>query len=247
MKNSGFIIYPAVDMHAGRVVRLKQGNLDQQTVYSSDPEGTARGWFQAGAKWIHVVNLDGAFGSEDSANRQALEKIVQQARRFGSKVQLGGGLRSVEAINDALAMGVDRVILGTVLVEQPEILAEAIQEAGPERVAAGIDARDGMVRVRGWAENTQVNAVTLAESLAAAGLRWLIYTDIARDGMGTGLNLTATVELARRSGLSVIASGGIKTMDDVQAARGAGLAGAIVGRALYEGTIKIADLKSTIW
>mgnify|MGYP000483549720 CR=1 FL=1 len=232
-----FTIFPAIDLRAGQVVRLQEGDPHRQTNYSAEPRETARRWIEAGAGWLHVVNLDGAFDQPDQANRRALQSILAEAAQGGVQVQFGGGLRSLEAIAAAFEAGVQRVMLGTLAVEQPAALEEALRRWGAERVGASLDARGGRVQVRGWQNATPATALELAQSLAAQGLRWLVFTDIARDGLQTGLNLPATVELARASGLRVIASGGVSSLADVDAARAAGLAGVIVGRALYEGSI----------
>ncbi len=239
---ASFTIFPAIDLRDGQVVRLKEGDPDRQTYYSSDPAGAARRWIAAGARWLHVVNLDGAFGESGAANQRALNAILTQARPAGVSVQFGGGLRSHKAIQNALELGVQRVVLGTIIVEQPQIIEEALARWGCEHIAAGLDARDGLVQVRGWQSATTLDAGAVAASLKQAGLCWLIFTDIARDGLQTGLNLPATIALARQSGLDVIASGGVSRLEDVQQAKEAGLAGAIVGRALYECSIDPAQL-----
>lgn len=239
---SDFTVYPAIDLRAGRVVRLIEGDPRRQTAYSDDPAKVAQRWLSAGARWLHVVNLDGAFGQPDSANRAALAAILDVAARFGARVQFGGGLRSPADIASVLASGVERVVLGTLAIEQPTMLGESIALWGVERIAASLDARDGLVKVRGWQQSTGIPALQAAHSLREAGLRWLVFTDIARDGLQTGLNLTATSELALRSGLSVIASGGVSSAADVQAVRQAGLPGVIVGRALYEGTVNLEEV-----
>ncbi len=234
-----FTLYPAIDLRQGQVVRLAQGDPRRQTVYDADPAATARRWLDQGARWLHVVNLDGAFGQDDAANRQALGAILREAALHGAAVQFGGGLRSLEAVAQALEMGVRRVVLGTLAARQPEVVAEALRRWGPARVAVGIDARDGRVQVGGWAEATDLDAVAFAQQLAALGLQTVIFTDIRRDGLQTGLALEATVALQRASGLEVIASGGVASLDDLRAAQRAGLAGAIVGRALYEGVFDV--------
>ena len=234
-----FTIYPAIDLRGGRVVRLKEGDPERLTAYSDDPVETARRWLEAGATWLHVVNLDGAFGEGNRANRSALEAIL----KLGTHVQFGGGLRSMDTIEQAAELGVRRVVVGTLAIEQPHIVAEALNRFGVERVAAGIDARDGHVRTRGWQEDSGVSATDLAIQMRDLGLRTVIFTDIRRDGLGTGLNIAATKELAQASGLEVIASGGVHTLEDVIAARASDLAGVIIGRALYEGTI---DLKAAL-
>ena len=238
-----FTIYPAIDLRGGKVVRLKEGDPTRMTSYSDDPAETARKWLGMGAQWLHVVNLDGAFGESDNANRAALESIL----KLGARVQFGGGIRSIEAIADVLRLGVSRAILGTIAVEQLEIVKEALKFFGAEQIAVGIDARDGLVRTRGWKDNSGVSAIDLALQMQTLGLGTVIFTDIRRDGLGSGLNIPSTRELAERSGLDVIASGGVHTIDDVIAAKDAGLAGCIIGRALYEGTIELNEaLKASV-
>ena len=242
-RNPGnFIVYPAIDLRAGQVVRLKEGDPNRQTQYSADPAKTARRWIEAGARWLHVVNLDGAFGETDTTNRDALEAILTEAAPAGVPVQFGGGLRSLEAVQAVLELGVARAVLGTLAVEQPEILRSGHHPWGSERIAASLDARDGRVQVRGWQSDTPLLAVDAARSLKKNELTWLVFTDIARDGLQTGLNLAATTALAQESGLQVIASGGVSRLEDVLEAKKAGLAGVIVGRALYEGSIDPAAL-----
>ena len=237
-----FTIYPAIDLRAGQVVRLKEGDPTRQTAYSSNPASAAWRWLSTSAKWLHVVNLDGAFDQPDSANTTALRAILSTAAEFGAQVQFGGGLRSLAALEAAFDLGVSRAVLGTVIVEEPKLVQQALQRWGPERIAAGLDARDGLVRVRGWQQSTPIPALQLAQDLRATGLQWLIFTDIARDGLQTGINLSATRELAQRSGLNVIASGGVRSPEDVRAAREANLAGIIIGRALYEGSVKLEEV-----
>ena len=239
---SSFTIFPAIDLRGGQVVRLKEGDPNRQTSYSSDPASAARRWIAAGARWLHVVNLDGAFGQASGANQQALSAILKEAGPAGIPVQFGGGLRTSAAIQAALDLGVQRVVLGTIIVEQSQVMEAALARWGCERIAAGLDARDGLVQVRGWQSATALQAGPLAVSLKHSGLRWLIFTDIARDGLQTGLNLPATLALARQSQLDVIASGGVSRLEDVRQAKEAGLPGAIVGRALYEGAIDPAAL-----
>lgn len=231
-----FTIYPAIDLRGGKVVRLKEGDPARMTSYSDDPAEMAKRWIDAGAAWLHVVNLDGAFGESDNANRVALEVIL----KLGARVQFGGGMRSLESIGAALSLGVSRVVLGTIAIEQPEIVKDALNLFGAERIAVGIDARDGLVRTRGWKVNSGVPALDLALQLTTFGLATVIFTDIRRDGLGSGLNIPTTRELSEKSGLDVIASGGVHTIDDVKAAKDAGLAGCIIGRALYDGTVDLA-------
>ncbi len=232
-----FTIYPAIDLRGGKVVRLKEGDPARMTSYSDDPAETARKWLGMGAQWLHVVNLDGAFGEGDNANRAALESIL----KLGARVQFGGGIRSMDAIADVLKLGVSRAILGTIAIEQPAIVADALTRFGAEQIAVGIDARDGLVRTRGWKDNSGVSAIDLALQMQTVGLGTVIFTDVSRDGLGSGLNIPSTRELAERSGLDVIASGGVHTIDDVIAAKDAGLAGCIIGRALYDGTVDLKE------
>lgn len=234
-----FTIYPAIDLRGGKVVRLKEGDPARMTSYSDDPAETAQRWLRMGASWLHVVNLDGAFGENDHANRDALESVL----KLGARVQFGGGMRSLDAIESALSFGVSRIILGTIAIENPTVVADAVKRFGVERIAVGIDTRDGLVRTRGWKDNSGVSALDLAFQMQTVGLTTVIFTDVSRDGLGSGLNIAATQELSERSGLDVIASGGVHTIEDVIAAKGAGLAGTIIGRALYEGTI---DLKEAL-
>ncbi len=237
------IVYPAIDMRGGRCVRLRQGDFAAETVFADDPADAARRWVDEGAAWLHVVNLDGALGEvgADSPNLAALERIL---RVVPAPVQFGGGVRSLEDVARLLGLGVARVILGTVAVRQPEVVAEAVAQHGAERVAVGIDARDGRVTVQGWTEAAETTAPELAARMAALGVRHAIYTDVGRDGMLVGVNVEGTVGLARASGLQVIASGGVASLDDVRALKARedeGIAGVIIGMALYRGAIRLPE------
>jgi phosphoribosylformimino-5-aminoimidazole carboxamide ribotide isomerase len=232
-----FTIYPAIDLRGGKVVRLKEGDPERMTKYGDDPAETALGWLGMGAKWLHVVNLDGAFGESGISNRAALESIL----RLGAQVQFGGGMRSLDSIANAIDVGVSRIVLGTIAIERPEVVAEAVKKFGSDRIAVGIDARDGLVRVRGWKDESEVSAIDLAIQMRTLGLETVIFTDIRRDGLGSGLNISSTRELADVSGLNVIASGGVHDITDVKAAWEAKLAGAVIGRSLYEKTIDLKD------
>ncbi|HSV86928.1 MAG TPA: 1-(5-phosphoribosyl)-5-[(5-phosphoribosylamino)methylideneamino] imidazole-4-carboxamide isomerase [Levilinea sp.] len=240
--NPDFTVFPAIDLRHGQVVRLSEGDPLRQTQYASDPSVVARRWLSAGAKWLHVVNLDGAFEQPDAKNRQALAGILAAAQESVAHVQFGGGLRSLAIIAEALSFGITRAVLGTLAIEQPELAFEALHRWGPERIVLGLDARDGFVRVRGWQAGAGRTVVEVAESFLPHGLKWLVYTDIARDGLQTGLNLPATVRLAEATGLQVIASGGVRNLADLSAAHAAGLAGVIAGRALYEGNLPVEGL-----
>jgi phosphoribosylformimino-5-aminoimidazole carboxamide ribotide isomerase len=234
---SGFIVYPAIDLRGGQVVRLAQGDPDRERCYSDDPGAVARRWLAEGAEWLHVVNLDGALGEGGEKNLFALNRILDT----GLKVQLGGGLRRMEDVLRAFETGVARVVFGTAAVETPGIVEGALAEFGPNRVALGVDTRAGQLRVRGWSEASDGSPYELAKRFARAGLRHAVVTDIDRDGMGEGINLELAKGIQERSGLRVIASGGAAGLADVAAARRAGLAGVIIGRALYEGRIPLAE------
>ena len=239
---ASFTIFPAIDLLQGQVVRLQEGDPQRQTSYSADPEKIAGRWLAAGAGWLHVVNLDGAFDQSDSANRQALESIILLAKKKSARLQFGGGLRTVEAVEALLAHGLERAILGTMAIEKPENISKLIKQWGSERIAVSLDARDGLVQVHGWKNSSGVSALQVAQDLAGAGLQWLIYTDIRRDGLQQGLNLESTLQIAGQTGINVIASGGVASEEDILIARTAGLAGVIVGKALYEGKINLAKL-----
>ncbi len=235
------IIYPAIDLRNGCVVRLKYGDPAQQTIYSDDPAATAARWREAGADWLHVVNLDGALG-EVNANLDAARRLAQSA---GMRVQFGGGLRDAESVARAFDAGAARVILGTAAVRRPEFAAEMAARWGADHVAAALDARDGRVVVKGWQEASAWTPEALGRRLAALGLRHVLFTDVGRDGAGTGVNVAATANLARATGLEVIASGGVASLDDVRALKAAGIiAGVVIGRALYEGAVDLREALS---
>ncbi len=235
-----FTIYPAIDLRNGRVVRLQHGDPNKQTIFSDDPAAMGRQWIDAGAEWLHVVNLDGAFDETGAANWQVLPRLAQ----LGAKVQFGGGMRALADVERALAAGVSRVILGTAAIENPDLVAQAIAQFGAERVAVGIDARDGLVKTRGWQKGTAVTPTQLGQQMKSLGAQTIIYTDISRDGVLTGVNAQATAELAQETGLNVIASGGVASLDDVRrcydlAAKG--IVGVIIGRALYDSKINLKE------
>lgn len=230
-------IYPAIDLRRGRVVRLMQGDPDRETRYADDPLGVAQRWQAAGAKWVHVVNLDGALDEGGTENLAALERIVSASVH----VQFGGGMRSLSSIRRALDLGVRRTVIGTAAVEDPGLMGAALEAFGPEQIALGIDARDGKVRTHGWQQTAGLTALQLAQQWADRGIRWVVFTDVGRDGMGTGLNLEATRKLAQTTGVDVIASGGVASLEDVRRTYEAGLSGVIIGRALYEGHVALGD------
>lgn len=232
-----FTVFPAIDLRRGRVVRLAQGDPERQTVYGDDPEAVALRWLAAGPAWLHVVNLDGAFGEAGGPNQAALRAILST----GARVQFGGGLRTLDDVEQALGLGVRRVVLGTAAAEDPDFAGAAIDRFGAARVAVGIDVRGGRVRVRGWAEESTWAPVAFGRTLRAAGVTTVAYTNILRDGVGSGVDLESACRLAAETGLQVIASGGVKSLADVRGVRAAGLAGVIIGRALYENAFTLQE------
>jgi phosphoribosylformimino-5-aminoimidazole carboxamide ribotide isomerase len=229
------LLYPAIDLMNGQAVRLQQGRADRKTVYSDDPAAVAREWEARGGDWLHVVDLDAAF----SGSQTNLEVVQRMASSIGIPVQLGGGLRDEAAIERALAAGVARVVIGTRAAESIDFVAEAVRRFGGEKIAVGIDAKDGYVAVRGWTERTEVTAAELARGVAALGVGALIYTDIATDGMLQGPNFGAVETMVREIACPVIASGGVSSAADlVRLECIEGLHGAIIGRALFEGRIE---------
>lgn len=234
------VIYPAIDIRGGRCVRLLQGRKDRETVYGDDPAGMALRWQDLGATYIHVVDLDGAF----TGNTQNEASIIRILNTVTAPIQLGGGIRTLGDIHRLLSLGVARVIIGTAAVTDPDLVTAAIERWGPEHIVIGIDARDGNVAVRGWEAGSSLTALDVARQVKTAGVERVVYTDIARDGMMTGPNVEATRRLSRESGLQAIASGGVSSMDDlvtVAAASDDGIDGVIVGKALYEGTVDLAE------
>lgn len=226
-------VFPAIDLKEGKAVRLLQGRMEDATVYAENPVEVASDFARQGAEYLHVVDLNGAFAGQP-VNDETIRAIV---RSVPLKVEVGGGIRTLERIQELLALGVERVILGTVAVKQPELVAEAVRRFG-DRVVVGIDAKDGRVAVQGWAEATDMKAEELGKVMKSVGVRHVIFTDISRDGMLQGPNIESTVTLAQATGLEVIASGGISSLDDLRRLREASLnkaalEGAIIGKALY--------------
>lgn len=235
-----FTIYPAIDLKIGKVVRLKQGNRLDSKTFDLSPRVAADTWIAQGASWLHVINLDGAFGEDSSPNLAALEKILSVSMGKAS-VQFGGGLRSMDGIEQILALGVERIILGTAAVEKPDLLFQALEEFGPDRVVLGIDARNGIVRVGGWEKTTEVTPIVLANRFIERGLKRVIYTNVQRDGMQTGVDIESTKELSTATGLEVIASGGVGSLEDIRSVKEAGLPGVVVGKALYEKNFTLSE------
>lgn len=223
-------------------MRLRQGDPTAETVFSDDPVAMARHWAQAGARWLHIVNLDGAIGDQgpDAPN---LRQLADIRRAVGIPIQFGGGLRTVDDIQQALALGAARVVLGTALVEQPHMLADALARFGADRIVAGLDARDGKLATRGWQTSTDLDVGAVGLRLRQAGVLRAVYTDIGRDGMLAGVDAAGTVSLAKRTGLRVIASGGVRDLDDIRRLMqlaAPGVEGVIVGQALYTGGLDLA-------
>ncbi len=232
------ILFPAIDLKEGLAVRLQQGDMARATVFHRDPAAQAHVFETQGFEHLHVVDLDGAFAGK-SMNGAAVERILKTVSMC---VQLGGGIRDVAAIEGWLAKGVNRVIIGTAAVRNPALVKEAARNF-PKKIAVGLDARDGKVAVEGWAETSELSALDIARRFEDAGVAAIIYTDVARDGMLKGLNLDATIELAEAISIPVIASGGLASIDDIKAMlepRAKKLAGAIAGRALYDGRLDAA-------
>ena len=235
------IIIPAIDLKEGKCVRLEQGLMDKATVYSDDPATTARHWEAQGAELLHVVDLNGAFAGVPK-NLDAI-KAIREAIKI--PIEVGGGIRDLATIRTLVSIGIDRIILGTAAIENPVFVQEACREF-PGRIIVGIDARDGLVAIKGWAEVTKVKAVDLAVQMQEYGVIAVIYTDIKRDGMLSGPNIDATQALASALHIPVIASGGVHTMKDIEnllAVRASGVSGVITGKAIYSGSL---DLKEAI-
>jgi phosphoribosylformimino-5-aminoimidazole carboxamide ribotide isomerase len=242
-----FTLFPAIDLKGGACVRLQRGEMDRATVYAADPAAQARAWQDAGFGWLHVVDLDGAFAGR-AVNADAVSAIL---RAVTIPVQLGGGIRDMAAIERWLAAGITRVILGSVAVKNPALVSEACR-AFPGRIVVGIDARDGFVATEGWADTSTVSALDIALRFEDSGAAAIVYTDIGRDGMLSGVNVAQTAALAASLVTPVIASGGVAGLDDitrllVASAAGAGrIAGVIIGRALYDGRIDPAAALSAV-
>lgn len=234
------IIIPAIDLRGGRCVRLTQGRASDETVYSENPLKVAREWYDAGAEMLHIVNLDGALGSADRNNLKALEQILYE---INIPIQFGGGVRTFDDVRQLDELGATRIVLGTTAIENPVLLEHIVGEFG-STIVVGIDARAGKVAVRGWEKTSSIDAVELAQRVADIGVERIVYTDIERDGMMTGVNLEATREIAEASGLKVTASGGVSSLDDIYALKDLepfGVDSVIIGKALYEGLFNLED------
>ena len=238
------IILPAIDLKEGRCVRLEQGLMDKDTVYNDNPADQARTWQEQGGEYLHIVDLDGAFAGVPK-NKSAIKAIVEA---IDIPSELGGGIRDLETIEAYLDLGIERVILGTVAKEHPELIKEACQKF-PGRIVVGIDAKDGMVAVRGWADVTEKKAIEMAKEMEDFGVEAIIYTDIARDGMMQGPNIEATKALAEAINIPVIASGGLASLIDIRrllAIEFSGVTGVIAGKAIYSGAIDLREAVALI-
>ena len=232
------IIYPAIDLKDGKCVRLSQGAFDKVTVFNDEPKNVAKSFQEAGASFIHVVDLDGA-RSGKSQNHEAIASIVSA---INIPIQTGGGIRTMEDIEQKLSMGVERIILGTAALKHPDLVKAAVKAYG-NHIAVGIDASQGLVAVEGWEEVSRTKAVDICIKMKDIGVQTIIYTDIAKDGMMSGPNVEATKEIVETTGLSVIASGGVSSINDLERLSEIGVSGVIIGKALYLGAL---DLKSVI-
>lgn len=235
------IIFPAIDLRGGKCVRLFKGDFSRETIFSDNPSAVAVKWEEMGAQYLHVVDLDGALQGE-TKNREAIRSILGAVH---IPMELGGGLRSLESIERALTGGIQRVILGSAAVESPLLVQEACHRFG-DRIVVAIDARDGIVATQGWESSGNVSALDFAKQMADYGVKTVIYTDISRDGTLSGLNLEGAIELSKVSGLRVVASGGVRSLEDIRAVKAHetdGIEGVIVGQAIYSGRL---DLKKAL-
>ncbi len=231
------LIIPAIDLKDGFCVRLKQGKKEEVTKYSDDPVKTAQNWVNEGAELIHIVDLDGAF----TGTQKNLESIKQIRKNVSVAIELGGGIRDIDTISKLIALGIDRIIIGTAAITNPEFLRKACEQY-PGKILTGIDAKDGKVAVKGWQEITEKNAIDLAKEAELAGTHSIIYTDIARDGMLSGPNIEATKKIVESLSIPVIASGGISSMNDIEnLTKIKKLFGAITGKAIYSGAIELRE------
>jgi len=242
MTDTPFTVFPAIDLRAGKIVRLVQGDPSRQKIYGDDPRQQAEQFKAEGAEWLHVINLSGAFNEDAQANLKALESILS----VGLKVEFGGGIRDEETVRVPLEMGVERVFLGTATIKNPELVDWALEHYGSSRIAGDIGASDGQVMVKGWQEATPLTVLEVGQRLRSQGVQWCVFTDVKRDGVGTGVDVSGAIELQEKTGLQVVASGGVSTLEDVRRVKEAGLAGVIIGRALYEGKIQLKEVAISV-
>lgn len=231
-------IYPAIDIKNGKCVRLKQGKFDEVTIYNENPVEAAKEWEQKGASYLHVVDLDGALEGS-SVNIETIAKICSVV---SIPVQTGGGIRKMKHIEEKIAAGVNRVIIGTAAVKNPSLVKEAVEKFGADAIVVGIDAKDGMVAIEGWEKVSGKSAVELTLEMKEFGVKTIVYTDISKDGMLSGPNIESTKDLVEQTGLDIIASGGVSSMKDLEELSTIRVEGAIIGKALYHGAIKLEDV-----
>ncbi len=234
------LIFPAIDIRGGKCVRLVKGDFDKETVFGERPEIMAKKWEDEGGQFLHLVDLDGARAGK-SQNLDVVEMILQT---INIPVELGGGIRTMEDIDRVLNIGVTRVILGSVAVSNPQLVKDACKKYGSERIVVGIDAKDGIVAVDGWGVSGNVEAKELAKKMAEGGVKHIIYTDISRDGTLSGVNVEATAQIARYSGVKVVASGGVSSIEDIKALKkyeADGIEGVIVGKSIYTGALSLPE------
>ena len=233
-----FTIYPAIDIKDSQAVRLQRGNMDKTTIYGNNPAKIAKSFENAGAKWIHAVDLNGAFAGE-SKNLDTIKTIVNTVN---IPVQLGGGIRTMKSIDTMLNdVGVQRIVLGTIALKNPKLVEEAIKKYG-KRIAVGIDAKDGYISINGWSEKSEMFAIDLAKAMKSIGVKTIIYTDISKDGMMEGPNIEQTESIAQIGDIDVILSGGISCAQDILNAKDSGFSGAITGKAVYEGKLNLKEV-----
>jgi phosphoribosylformimino-5-aminoimidazole carboxamide ribotide isomerase len=231
------IIYPAIDLRGGKVVRLKEGNPEHQTVFSDDPLKTAQTWIDQGATWLHVVNLDGAFVQANDNGA-----ILEQIAKLNVKIQFGGGLRSLADVQSAFDRGVSRVVTGTLAVEQSAVIPQLLEKYSADRICIALDARDGKIATHGWQQSSELTPIEFGRHIVQLGVKHALYTDVHRDGSLIGANIHDTIALGRDTGLAVIASGGVSTAAEIhQLARSQVVAGAVIGMALYEGHLTLVE------
>lgn len=230
------IVYPAIDIRGGKAVRLIEGDYDRETVFDADPVDAARRWASGGAEWIHIVDLDGA----RDGKRLNADVILRIREAVGCKLQLGGGIRTMDDVTDISGLGIDRIVIGSAAVTHPELVTQAVAHVGAG-VAVGLDARDGKLATQGWKEQTDVSAAEAARRFAAEGVEHFIFTDIRRDGKLEGPNLIALHEMIEQVPANIIASGGISAIKDIAAVQRLGAAGVIIGAALYHNRITLED------
>jgi phosphoribosylformimino-5-aminoimidazole carboxamide ribotide isomerase len=231
------IIYPAIDLRGGKVVRLKEGDPDHQITFSDDPISVAQKWVDEGAEWIHMVNLDGAFASEND-NRKILEAVA----KLNVKVQFGGGLRDMEALQNAIDLGASRVVIGTLAIQNPDAVKEAVDKFGADAICVALDAKDGKVTTHGWTELSEHTPIEFGRMIAKQGVKHALYTDVKRDGSLLGVNVHDTITLGRNTGLGVIASGGVSHMAEIeQLVKSKAVSGVIIGMALYQNKITLNE------